>query len=303
MDMKSSVKKRRKERIRTLLATPLEDSVSNHNHWDKTAPVGLEGWQEQSRDERPLRNRELPEPEPDPEQIWKQQSTRWIMNTEDYPGGTYKHNRPPRASFWKMFVMRSLVSTLLFGALWGIHKYQPDWSLPIRSFVAKALSEEIDFTAAQVWYEEHFGGAPSFIPIFGQSEDKGQKVQGLRIFSSPIPGTVSSPFALSLKGVEVVPKADLSSSPLFVKSVETGRVAEVTQDVQTGLTVQIQHADGYYSVYGHLGEATVQKGDWIEGGEGIGTLKNDEGTMSPALYFALKKDGQYIDPSDVVPFD
>ncbi|MNR41898.1 Stage IV sporulation protein FA [compost metagenome] len=73
--------------------------------------------------------------------------------------------------------------------------------------------------------------------------------------------------------------------------------------MNTGLPVQIQHAGGYYSIYGHLSSTNVQQGDWVEGGEGIGSLKTSDAGNPKALYFALKKDGQYIDPSDVVPFD
>lgn len=261
MDLKSSVNKRKEERIRGIIDTPLDHGPN------RTSFPDLQ--------------------EPDPELIWKQ-----------------NRNNHRSSSFWKMFLMRALVSSMIFGALWGIYRYQPEWSLPIRHFVAKALTEESDFGAAQVWYEEHFGGAPSFIPIFGQSKDKGQKVQSQTIFSAPIDGTVTLPFALNLKGIEVLPSAkSLSSGETQVKSVETGRVTEVSQDVNTGLTVQIQHSGGYYSIYGHLSTANVQQGDWIEGGEEIGSLRSSEAGKPKALYFALKKDGRYMDPSELVPFD
>ncbi|GIP22408.1 M23 family metallopeptidase [Paenibacillus sp. J22TS3] len=301
MDMKSNVKKRREERIRQLLAAPADHVTSNKPLWDTAVPE----FQDDKMNHRSEHiYREEPGPaEADPEQAWKMRSSRWLADSGEYPGGPYVPVSRSRASFWKMFMMRAFVSTLLFGALWGIHRYQPEWSLPIRVFVTKAMTEELDFKAAQVWYEQHFGGAPSFIPIFGQSEDKGQKVQGQRIFSAPVQGTVSSPFALSFKGIEIISTAPSGGSQLPVRSVETGRVTEVNQDVITGLTVQIQHADGYYSIYGHLGGAKVQKGDWIEGGEPIGTLKSSSEAEQVSLYFALKKDGQYIDPSAVVPFD
>ncbi|MNH79252.1 Stage IV sporulation protein FA [compost metagenome] len=303
MDLKSGVKKRREERIRQLLAAPLDHSMLSKPLWEGSEHSASYEIQEPIKDTN--RTNALEYQEPDPELIWKQNNARWIedigtTNMRD-PGRGNPHRT---ASFWRMFLLRALVSSMIFGALWGIYRYQPEWSLPIRQFVAKALTEEIDFQAAQVWYEEHFGGAPSFIPIFGQSKDKGQKVQSQRIFSSPMEGTVTLPFALNLKGIEVLPSAkSLKSGESQVKSVETGRVTEVSQNVNTGLTVQIQHAGGYYSIYGHLSSANVQQGDWVEGGEGIGSLKTSAAGNPKALYFALKKDGQYIDPSDVVPFD
>ncbi|MNW14106.1 Stage IV sporulation protein FA [compost metagenome] len=73
--------------------------------------------------------------------------------------------------------------------------------------------------------------------------------------------------------------------------------------MNTGLTVQVRHAGGYYSIYGHLSITNVQEGDWVEGGEVIGGLKSSEAVNPKALYFAMKKDGHYIDPSDMVSFD
>ncbi|RUT27808.1 M23 family metallopeptidase [Paenibacillus zeisoli] len=302
MDLKSSVNKHREER--TLVPAPQDRSVLSSPLWE--APVHPSSHEIEEHFYEASRTSYPEAQEPDPELIWKQNKTRWIddMGTSSKGFNPDDKNPPKSTSFWKMFFLRVMASGMIFGALWGIYQYQPEWSLPIRQFVAKALTEESDFGAAQVWYEEHFGGAPSFIPIFGQSKDKGQKVQSQRIFSSPMEGTVTLPFALNFKGVEVLPSAKiLKSGGAQVKSVETGRVTEVSQDVNLGLTVQIEHPGGYYSIYGHLSGANVQQGDWIEGGEEIGSLKSSGVDHQKVLYFALKKDGQYIDPSEVVPFD
>lgn len=57
-----------------------------------------------------------------------------------------------------------------------IFLHQP-WALKAQDFVSDALNKDMDFAAAQVWYEEHFDGAPSFIPIFGDEEQPAQKLR------------------------------------------------------------------------------------------------------------------------------
>ena len=53
-----------------------------------------------------------------------------------------------------------------------------------------------------------------------------------------------------------------------------GRVAYVGDDiVGQGLTVLIVHREGWRTVYGHLGSATVQDGADVRAGQQIGTVK------------------------------
>ncbi|WMT40125.1 M23 family metallopeptidase [Paenibacillus sp. D2_2] len=137
----------------------------------------------------------------------------------------------------------------------------------------------MDFGAIEAWYEKNIGGAPSFIPIFNHNEDKGMKVGAAGGFISPLTGNLANPFALSLKGVEVIPK-ELAADNTMVRSIDTGRVLDVNLDALTGMTVTVQHSNGYKSIYGHLEQALVSKGDWVEGGNPIGSLGSREGRHS-----------------------
>ncbi|MFD3260674.1 peptidoglycan DD-metalloendopeptidase family protein [Paenibacillus lentus] len=243
------------------------------------------------------------EKEQDPEWMWKHGQGRWKDS------GLFGEQQPPvlpndgkRTSFWSMLFIRFSISMLLFAGLWAINRYEPPWSGSIRLFVAHSLTHEMDFGAAEAWYIRNFGGAPTFIPIFRQHEDKGVKVNNSSSFTVPLEGKIAGAFALSLKGVNIVPVSD-SSTGLQVKSVETGRVLSVGNDAFTGETVVIQHASGYVSIYGHLQQSFVEKGDWVEAGDLIGKLEAPSEQAVPTLYFALKKDERYIDPADVIPFD
>lgn len=301
MDVKSNVKKRRAERIRQLT---MEDAVG---------PLPPDqGWgSAPGRAAAPPRTKPWPvsagqdDTDPDPELLWKRGQGRW----QDPYAGAYGSGKGDdelmgpgpgkRSTFWFAMFVRLVISTLLFAAIWGMNRYEPAWATPIRAFIAKSLTVEMDFQAAQAWYERNFGGAPSLIPIFKTNEDHGLRVGGAAGFSLPIEGSLASPFALSLKGVEIIP----DTGSLQVKAIETGRVLRVAREAETGQTVTVQHAGGYVSVYGHLEQISVEKGDWLEGGDVLGSLPPRTQSPLPTLYFAIKKDDRYIDPADVIPFD
>ncbi|WP_237690875.1 M23 family metallopeptidase [Paenibacillus caui] len=296
MNVESNAKKRRVERIRELLGSessperPAPSEAPHHEHerkmHDKTLPPSP--WQTEERD---------------PELLWKQGRGLWREEGVLSPGKPPFPSEPVSGgSFFRTLLVRTLASAVVFGILWGIHRYQPPWSSPIRSFVADSLNKEMDFQAVEAWYERNFGGAPSFIPIFGRKDEPQQLVQSSRGFTAPVQGTLAEGFAVSLKGVEIMPDQDSSGSQ-EIKCVETGRVTDVSNDALTGRTVVVQHSGGYVSVYGRLSEVSVTKGDWLEGGETVGSIYTGKSSGSDTLYFAMKKDGLYLDPSEVVPLD
>lgn len=300
MDVKMNVKKRREKRIRQLTLGELAKGqafgeADLQPAWRAEQTAGSQ--REQRLPQLEQRNQE----EPDPELLWKRGQGRWNevndsgRENPDIPG----HGRP---TYWTRLLLRIGISAVLFLSIWGMNRFEPEWAFPIRVFVAEALSTEMDLSAAEAWYEQMFGGAPSFIPIFQHTGEKGVKVGSSAGFIAPIEGTLAGPFALSLKGVEIVPVSD-SLLGEQVKVVETGRVLSVNEDALTGITVTVQHAKGYESLYGRLKQALVGKGDWVEIGDSIGVLEGSGNSVPPTLYFALKKDGLYIDPADVIPLD
>ncbi|MNN22581.1 Stage IV sporulation protein FA [compost metagenome] len=233
--------------------------------------------------------------------LWKRGQGRWT-DTSSYVSGEIDYGGGRSPSFWSTMFIRFVISAVLFVGIWGMNRYEPQWAVPIRIFVAESLTKEMDFAAVEVWYERTFGGPPSFIPIFKHSEDKSLKVGSSNGFSAPVEGTLAGSFALSLKGVEIIPVQEGDSS-VQVKSTGTGRVISVTRDAITGMTVAIQHAGGYESLYGHLEEPFVEKGDWVESGDVIGVLPSKSSPPYTTLYFALKNNDRYIDPAELISFD
>lgn len=84
-----------------------------------------------------------------------------------------------------------------------------------------------------------------------------------------------------------------------VYAAADGQVLSVEQDTCTGTTVTMELGNGYQAVYGQLKDLTVAEGDTVKEGEVIGNVSEPTKYYSvegPNLYFAVKKDGNPVDP-------
>ena len=84
-----------------------------------------------------------------------------------------------------------------------------------------------------------------------------------------------------------------------VYAAADGQVLSVEQDACTGTTVTMELGNGYQAVYGQLKDLTVAEGDAVKEGEVIGNVSEPTKYYSvegPNLYFAVKKDGNPVDP-------
>lgn len=297
MDIKTSVKHRREARIRELLNenlivenTELNKDRSNPVTYSANKPVLRQSTFQESVHSGP-------ETERDPEKMWKQGHRGWYDNVTEPV-------IPPRnSSFMGGLMRRFAASVLVFGAVWGIFSIDEPWALRAQGYIVEGLSREMNFQAAQAWYEEYFGGTPSFIPIFGQSDQNSTKVNASANLVSPLDGQLVQSFAIDLRGVLIVPNGD-SLYSREVKSVETGRVLEVKNLQDSSVTVTIQHTGERTAQYSRLSSSDLKVNDWVQGGDVVGTLpliqSNGE---QPALYFMLKNGDNSVDPTEVISFD
>ena len=96
-------------------------------------------------------------------------------------------------------------------------------------------------------------------------------------------------------GIDI--KADRTT---VVKAVADGTVKSIKNDPRYGLTVTIEHSDGYTSVYSSLLTAEfVKEGEKVTQGQTIGTVGNSavfEVAEDNHLHFELLNDGSNINP-------
>lgn len=100
-------------------------------------------------------------------------------------------------------------------------------------------------------------------------------------------------------GIDI--KADKTT---VVKSSEAGTIKTIKNDPRYGLTITIEHDNGYQTVYANLlSSEFVVEGEKVEKGQSIGTVGNTatfEISDEPHLHFEVLKDGVQIDPTTVI---
>jgi septal ring factor EnvC (AmiA/AmiB activator) len=83
-----------------------------------------------------------------------------------------------------------------------------------------------------------------------------------------------------------------------VKAVASGKVRLVGQFGTYGLTVVLEHGNGYYSVYSHLETAAVKLGASVQKGEAIGGVGGANSDYGPHLHFEIRGENQTaLDPT------
>ncbi len=128
-------------------------------------------------------------------------------------------------------------------------------------------------------------------------------------FTKPVEGEITKEYAkdnliysetleewVTHYGIDI--KADKTT---VVKASAGGTIKSIKNDPRYGITVTIEHDNGYQSVYANLLTAEfVKEGEKVEQGQTIGTVGNTatfEIADDPHLHFEIVKDGEYVDPS------
>ncbi len=127
-------------------------------------------------------------------------------------------------------------------------------------------------------------------------------------FKRPVVGEVIREFAkdklvysntlaewVTHNGVDI--KADKTT---VVKVAADGTVKSIKNDPRYGLTVVVEHTNGFSTVYSNLLTAEfVVEGENIKQGQTVGTIGNTasfEISDEAHLHFEITKDGEYLDP-------
>lgn len=92
-------------------------------------------------------------------------------------------------------------------------------------------------------------------------------------------------------GVDIVAAPGTS-----VLATVDGTVEEAGRKARLGNYVRLRHEGGLSSIYGHLASIQVKKGQNVAKGQIIGRLGSTGLSTGPHLHYAMKKDGESIDP-------
>ena len=142
-----------------------------------------------------------------------------------------------------------------------------------------------------------------------KAEEKTENKNVELSFTKPVEGDIVRDFAVdnliysntlqewtTHTGIDI--KADKTT---VVKSVEAGTVKTIKNDPRYGLTIIIEHENGFQTVYSNLLTSEfVVEGEKVEKGQSLGTVGNTaafEVADEPHLHFEILKDSAQVDPS------
>jgi len=121
----------------------------------------------------------------------------------------------------------------------------------------------------------------------------------------PVTGNIASPYGwrkhpvygkkIFHNGVDIENK---KGTP--VKSVNDGKVIFAAYKGNSGRLVIIQHSNGYQTIYAHLDNIKIKKGNIVKKGDIIGTVGNTGVSTGPHLHFGLRKNGKFENPMNIL---
>lgn len=103
------------------------------------------------------------------------------------------------------------------------------------------------------------------------------------------------PFYKNLVSHQGIDYAIPEESRIFVTA--DGRVSDVsTSSSGKGLTITVDHLNGYKTMYGNLNKATVRQGQSVKRGDIIAHSGNSGMSFMPHLHYEIIKNGMRVDP-------
>ncbi len=83
-------------------------------------------------------------------------------------------------------------------------------------------------------------------------------------------------------------------------AVAPGRVVSAGDRVGYGTTVEVDHGLGFSTLYAHLSQITVSRGDWVRPGTVVGLGGSTGRSTGPHLHYEIRYKGAPFDPSKFV---
>lgn len=142
--------------------------------------------------------------------------------------------------------------------------------------------------------------------------NENKKVSKEPTFIKPVEGEITKEFAkenllysktleewTTHSGIDI--KANKST---VVKAAEAGKIKSIKNDPRYGLSIIIEHQNGYETLYSNLlSSEFVKVGEEVKQGQSIGTVGNTatfEILDEPHLHFEISKEGEILDPKQFI---
>ncbi|GAA0355069.1 peptidoglycan DD-metalloendopeptidase family protein [Caldalkalibacillus horti] len=195
---------------------------------------------------------------------------------------------------FSLWIYKLMITLVIIGGTYFIMSSTSPELANSQDFIQDVFHREFNVEGVMAWYENRTGETLSFLPKLINRTNSDEQGYGVPVSG----GHVVSGFGQDQQGIIVGTHTELP-----IEVIKEGYVTSV-QDIQgIGATVVIDHGDGEESWYGQLQNIQVQPNDWLEQGHIIGYTRISEENGQGVFYFALRKDREFVDPVEVIPFD
>ncbi|MDF2568980.1 MAG: Peptidase family [Sporomusa sp.] len=207
------------------------------------------------------------------------------------------------------WLKKSVTAMALFAIVYSAHVSDTRIGQEVTSGVRQVLVTQTDFVYYTTRTIEHVNTywpnavQLSGIPVLKQVQATiSRPADPLLYMTRPVEGQVMTGFGWRTnpvikqdtmhEGIELAAQVGTS-----VRAAATGKVKMVTDSVQFGKMLFIDHGQGVETIYGHLADVLVKEGDAVSQGQVVARVgKTGEATSAPVLYFELRENGKAIDP-------
>jgi murein DD-endopeptidase MepM/ murein hydrolase activator NlpD len=115
-------------------------------------------------------------------------------------------------------------------------------------------------------------------------------------FLWPISGRISQGYSARHRALDVA-----NHSGTAINAIADGTVSLSRQNSRDGIHILLNHSGGYTSFYSHLEATLVEIGKPVEQGQVIGLMGNTGLSTGPHLHFQIRRDGEPINPLELLP--
>jgi murein DD-endopeptidase MepM/ murein hydrolase activator NlpD/predicted small secreted protein len=123
----------------------------------------------------------------------------------------------------------------------------------------------------------------------------GETPQSAAFYTWPVQGKIVKGFSGGKGGHTGINISAAKGTP--VKAANNGVVSRTEQIPGYGKVVLVRHQDGIITVYAHLDQITVKRGDMVKAGQKIGTVGKTGNVKEPQLHFKINKGKTPVDPT------
>ena len=194
-----------------------------------------------------------------------------------------------------VFLFSSLLSTFYFLIAHNKNTINPNDSSLSPSTLSENAESIKDFTQiTQEASEKKVEKTPLEFIMPVDSNEIGMKFSnGQLIYSNTLQEWITH------NGIDIVSKL---GTPVLAS--ENGKIIEISNTIEDGIKITIEHKDGYKTIYSNLStEKMVQKNQEIKKGDvisGIGKTSTFEYNEKDHLHFEIYKDGTPINPLNLL---